>query len=92
MSQEKVLVELHQQALIQHLPIETLQAQTELAAPTPEQIQAANQVFAQEEREAQQVVELLGMWGGVMLLNELAAVLPKNSDEDEEEPQRGDSQ
>jgi hypothetical protein len=93
MSQEKYLAELAQQALVQPIQTETLQARTELAAPTAEQIQAANQVFAQEEHEAQLVAGLLGMWTGAVVLNELAApVAQKDCDEDEDQPQPGGSQ
>ena len=43
-----------------------------LPPPNPEQVQAADAVFAAEERESHAVAGLLGMWTGTMLLNDLA--------------------
>src|SRR5438093_5080716 len=40
--------------------------------PTPEQVRAAEALFAAQERESATVAGLLGMWTGVMLLNDLA--------------------
>ena len=38
----------------------------------PQQVQAADAVFAAEEREGHEVAGLLSMWAGTMLLNDLA--------------------
>jgi hypothetical protein len=43
-----------------------------LPPPTEEQVRAADAVFAAQERESSTVAGLLGMWTGVMLLNDLA--------------------
>src|SRR5262249_62068918 len=40
--------------------------------PSEEQRQAAEAVFAAEERESNAVAGLLGLWTGTMLLNDLA--------------------
>jgi hypothetical protein len=40
--------------------------------PSPEQVRAAEALFAAQERESNAVAGLLGMWTGVMLLNDLA--------------------
>jgi hypothetical protein len=40
--------------------------------PTPEQIRAAEAVFAAQEQESSAAAGLLGLWTGVMLLNDLA--------------------
>ena len=41
-------------------------------APTPEQIRAAEAVFANQEEESRQVAGLLGMWTGALLLHDVA--------------------
>jgi hypothetical protein len=40
--------------------------------PTPEQVRAAEALFAAKERESQQVAGLLGLWTSAMILNDLA--------------------
>jgi len=59
--------------------------------PTPEQVQAAEALFAAQDRESSTVAGLLGMWTGVMLLNDLAhehLSEPVDELEDEEEEPR----
>jgi hypothetical protein len=59
------------------------------AAPrlaTPEQIRAADQLFAKQEQEQQLVSGLLGMYTGSLLLRDLAAEHLAHSEEEDEEP------
>jgi hypothetical protein len=44
----------------------------QVPSPTSEQVQAAEAIFAAEERESRLVAGLLGMWTGTMLLHDLA--------------------
>ena len=44
----------------------------ELAAPTPDQVRAADGVFTEHHKESETVAGLIGMWTGVLLLHDLA--------------------
>jgi hypothetical protein len=57
--------------------------------PSPEQIRAAEAIFAARERESQQVANLLGLWTSAMILNDLAAETfshPTGAEEEAEKP------
>ncbi len=59
------------------------------AAPrlaTPEEIRAADQLFAKQAQEQQLVSGLLGMYTGSLLLRDLAAEHLAHSEEEEQEP------
>lgn len=58
--------------------------------PTPEQVRIAEAVFAAQEKEAQTVAGLLGLWTGTVLLNDLAREhfsrpVDQRDDDDEED-------
>ncbi len=61
-----------------------LHNQVELATPTPEQIAAANGLFAQH-RETQQIANLVGLWSSTLLMHHLAVETFDTSEEEEEE-------
>jgi len=63
---------------------EQLQGRTELASLTPEQIAAANGLFAQNQ-EAQQVANLLGLYMSAQLLHHVAIDTFDTRGEEEEE-------
>jgi hypothetical protein len=53
-----------------------------LPAPTPEQVRAADGVFA-DRKESDTVAGLIGMWTGVLLLHDLAVEHLDRPDEEE---------
>jgi hypothetical protein len=60
-----------------------------MTPPSEEQRQAAEAVFAAEEREHNTVAGLLGLWTGTMLLNDLAQEhFSRPTDEELEEEER----
>jgi hypothetical protein len=65
-----------------------LERNVELAAPTAEQVREADKVFAQEEKESQQVAALMGVWTSVLLGHDLL-VDHLNRPEEEKEKARG---
>ncbi len=71
MSHEQPIL-VHPSPLVETLRPEHLQNQIEVASPSPEQIAAANGVFAQQQ-ESQQVANLLGLWSSAMLMHHLVA-------------------
>ena len=75
---EKLRILLEQQ---QRLPA------AEVAAPIdPEHVRAVDAVYAQQEKESDQVFGLLGMWTGTLLLRDLAVeAFDKSAEEKEEE-------
>src|SRR5438046_462164 len=52
------------------MPIAAVEAPS--PPPSPEQVQAAEAVFAARERESETVAGLLSMWTGITLLHDLA--------------------
>jgi hypothetical protein len=57
---------------------------------TPEEIRAADQLFAKQQQEAQLVSGLVGMYTGSLLLRDLAAEHLARPEEDEEELEQGE--
>src|SRR5262249_2423455 len=73
--------------LVETLRPEQIQLQSELATPSPEQIAAANGVFAQD-REAQQVANLLGLWTSAALMHQIVVDTFDTREEEAEEKLR----
>jgi hypothetical protein len=74
--------------LVQHHVEQPRVDPTPQAAPrlaTPEEIRAADQLFAKQEKEQQLVSGLLGMYTGSLLLRDLAAEHLAHEEEEEEE-------
>jgi hypothetical protein len=67
-----------------------LQRNVELATPTAEQAREADRVFAQQEKESQQVAGLMGVWTSVLLGHDLLVDHlnrpEKEKDEDRHQP------
>jgi hypothetical protein len=56
----------------------------ELAAPTPDQMRAADGVFTEHHKDSDTIAGLIGMWTGVLLLHDLAVEHLDRPDEDEQ--------
>jgi hypothetical protein len=57
------------------------------AAPTPEQVRAADEVFTREQ-ESKQVMGLLGLWTGALMLHDIAVDTFDTTEEEEEKPKK----
>jgi len=57
--------------VVQPPPAILLERNVELAAPTAEQVRESDRVFAQQEKESQQVAALMGVWTSVLLGHDL---------------------
>ncbi len=73
--------------LVEQLRPEHIEVHSELATPSPEQVAAANGVFAQDH-EAQQMANVMGIWGSAVLLQHVIAEPFHMKDEEEEEEKR----
>jgi hypothetical protein len=87
MSSEQPIIVAPEVKLVEAPRPEQLQARVEVASPTPEQIAAANSVFAQD-REAQTVANMLGLWTSANLLHYLAKDTFDTTEEEEEAKRR----
>jgi hypothetical protein len=87
MSSEQPLIVAPEVRLVESLRPDQLQTRVEVATPTPEQIAAANGLFAQE-REAQQVANLVGLWSSAVLMHHLTVDTFDTSEEEDEDRRR----
>lgn len=87
MFNEQPIIVTTEPRLVETLRPEQIQAQSELVTPSPEQVAAANGLFAQD-REARQVADLVGLWSSGLLLHQVVVDTFDTREEEEEEKLR----
>ena len=87
MSSEQPIIVAPEVRLVEARVRSSLQARVEVATPTPEQIAAANSVFAQD-REAHTVANLLGLWTSANLLHYIVKDTFDTTEEEDEAKRR----
>jgi len=87
------ILEVDAEAAVKHLIAQTPGEEYHtVKALTPEQVEAVDKLYAQQEAESQQVTQLLGVWGAVQFSHALAVDMLKSKQAEEEEEKRRQAQ
>jgi hypothetical protein len=84
------ILEAEADAAVKHLIAQTPGEDQHVNVPalTPQQVEAVDRLYSQQDEESRQVAQLLGVWGTIQFTHALAVDMLKSRKAEEEEEKR----